>query len=484
MYSNNVPCREGALLYKDANKANQMALVYQRYKKFDQSSYSLSNATFFNIFASESMRLGRYKVPLSDELILCVTDPLTFSEMRRYFNSFNALKWFKSKFFQLKRKRQVEMPISPISEDFLDYIVQFIEFGRIVDKVGERQVTIPIVPILESLIPSSLIFETSTANSQYFLEALFQAILEYISAHVDLRKCSVLLGGDGRALNAFATRLFVRVAAGNGVASVLESSDNILTPSAARQFLSDHPSTTCAIIFTAPFAEGGVRGKFGVQFAFPRQTSMSLPSLLSAVKARLPTLRQVNIFPKRIIRAGNPGMIGFTSVSQVAPLEGYVADLISLHDTERIGSFLKSREVSVVMNANHGSAGPVLRLLLQAMGLDSSELLLNGDVRPDFSGVVPSLTTDDSSTMMDLFNPLFVNTTVMASIIRDIIRAGHASIAFLSGVTRLADDSPDLGFAFSADCLKCMIVGGGLIVSPEEAIAVIGRDNHLLDGDQ
>ena len=29
-----------------------------------------------------------------------------------------------------------------------------------------------------------------------------------------------------------------------------------------------------------------------------------------------------------------------------------------------------------------------------------------------------------------------------------------------------------------------VIVGGGLIVSPEEAIAVIGRDNHLLDGDQ
>ena len=44
MYSNNIPAREGALLFKETDKAIQLALLYQRYKKFDTSSYSTPNA--------------------------------------------------------------------------------------------------------------------------------------------------------------------------------------------------------------------------------------------------------------------------------------------------------------------------------------------------------------------------------------------------------------------------------------------------------
>ena len=58
-------------------------MLYQRYKKFDQSSYSISNVTFYNLFAAESVRMGRYKVPQTEEVILCLTDPLTSSEMKR-----------------------------------------------------------------------------------------------------------------------------------------------------------------------------------------------------------------------------------------------------------------------------------------------------------------------------------------------------------------------------------------------------------------
>ena len=69
MYSNQRPYREGALLFEEKNLALIMAMLYQRYKKFDQSSYSLPNATFYNIFGKESLRIGRYKIPQSSELI-------------------------------------------------------------------------------------------------------------------------------------------------------------------------------------------------------------------------------------------------------------------------------------------------------------------------------------------------------------------------------------------------------------------------------
>ena len=82
MYSNNVPGKEGALLYRDPARALQMALLYQvlenrafhetsltsprvcqRYKRFDQASYATQNATFYNVFAADAVRVGRYKVP-------------------------------------------------------------------------------------------------------------------------------------------------------------------------------------------------------------------------------------------------------------------------------------------------------------------------------------------------------------------------------------------------------------------------------------
>ena len=106
MYSNQKPGREGALLFRDPLSSLQLALLYQRYKKFDERSYGLSNGTFFNVFSAEPLRLGRYQLPQCDTVILCATDPLTYSELKRYLNSFNVLKWFKAKFLQQKRKRQ------------------------------------------------------------------------------------------------------------------------------------------------------------------------------------------------------------------------------------------------------------------------------------------------------------------------------------------------------------------------------------------
>lgn len=485
MYSNNVPYREGALLYKDSIKANQIAKVYQRYKKFDQSSYSISNATFFNIFACESMRLGRYKIPISDNLLLCVTDPLTFSEMRRYFNSFNALKWFKSKFFQIKRKRQVEIPILPDSEDFLDYIVQFVEYGRIVEKVGERPVTIPVVPPRDLRIPPDLTFDTSVANSQYFLESIFQVILDYISDHQALGKCSILIGGDGRSLNAFARNTFIRVASGNGVMLVQQSLQNILTPSAARQFLIDNPSTRCAVVFTAASNGGGVRGKFGIQVIFPKTSTMTTCGLTSALTEKLPNLSHAKILPKKLLQSEvsrKISSLGSTQLQWTDPLDGYVSDLLRFYDVEGIRNYLRSNDISLVVNANHGSAGPLLLALFEKMKLDSSEYIINGDIKEDFGGVLPTLEISDSTTMMELFNPLIVDTVAMKLAIQQVVTQRDANP--VQSIVRFtnADDSPDLGFAFNADCSKCMVVGAGLIVSPEETIGVIDTGSSSNDG--
>ena len=315
MYSNNVPCKEGALLFRNPEKATKIALLYQRYKKFDQSSYSLSNATFFNIFGAEaSLRVGRYKVPLSDELLLCTTDPLTYSEMGRYLNSFNALKWFKSKFFQQKRKRQISISIN--SNDFFDNAIHFLEYGRIVDRLPSNSpIELPIVPItpdrLESMMhencsSSLLLMPLSTANSQYFLESFLQSILVQFQAQHDI-PLKVLIGGDDGLLNAFAISIFLRVGLGNQIAGlVTPSRDSLLSVGSAEEMMRLDASITHALVLTAGESDGGIRGYFGVKVLFAnkkedkerkKEEDEGEDQFWIEVKARMETLSKVYILP-------------------------------------------------------------------------------------------------------------------------------------------------------------------------------------------
>ena len=238
MYSNNKPFREGAVLFRDKFRALQMALLYQRYKKFDDSSYSVSNATFFNVFGTESLRIGRYKVPQSDSVVLCTTDPLTVSQVKRYLNSFNVLKWFKSMFFQQIRKRQYVMDVKSqqqcdsYAEEFFPEAVHRIEYGRMLEDPRVRKrfrdysFNVPIVPMeldVDSIVSSStarkqgclpdtalsygggsgggggggggggndsenegtLLLPVLVANSQYLMENLWQSVLELLIAGSD-----------------------------------------------------------------------------------------------------------------------------------------------------------------------------------------------------------------------------------------------------------------------------------------------------------
>ena len=140
-----------------------MGLLYQRYLKFNEESYSLSNSTLYNIFGEQSVRLGRYKMPLSSNVILSITDPLTYTEMQRYLTSFNPVKWFVNQYFQQKRKRSYILDVK--SDSFFTDAVHYLEYGRLVDVVPKDMVTIPIQPIDSAMVSREAV---DTANKLTF----------------------------------------------------------------------------------------------------------------------------------------------------------------------------------------------------------------------------------------------------------------------------------------------------------------------------
>jgi hypothetical protein len=210
--------------------------------------------------------------------------------MKRYFNSIHALKFFKSKFMQQKRKRQYVMPVLT-DNNFFTESVFLMEYGRTVmdDKTGglasagKKCVVIPVSPFKNEYsitgsksrnsdnVNAGLKVTTRTANSQYFLENLVQSVLTYITLKNsgdtekynnenlavlengkkenkgndkielldidELSSISVILGGDGRIINDHAIEVTTRVLAGNSVKSVILSEDSFLTTAAAAAYL-------------------------------------------------------------------------------------------------------------------------------------------------------------------------------------------------------------------------------------------------------
>jgi hypothetical protein len=338
MYSNNKPSREGALLYRDSERSLLMALLYQRYKRFDVESYSLSNATFFNIFSTESLRIGRYKIPLTNEVILCITDPLTFSEMKRYLNSFNAFKWFRSKFFQQKRKRQyiLSMPVkeTDVKSSTLSDFVYLIEYGRLAMSKRSQDpfVKIPILPLslsnvddifiidnpikqlpeklsefdsFESKQKSTFLTSVISANSQYFFENFFQSILSYLKLKTSRQfsDTNILIGGDGRILNDLAIDMFVQIAHGNKVRQINIHPNQYLSIPEAINILEEsnyQPSNPDIIILLSAHGEkSGLRGWFGAEILL-KDYDFNSTDWLNVVE-RMMNNRKVNISPFRLL---------------------------------------------------------------------------------------------------------------------------------------------------------------------------------------
>ena len=106
MYSNNRPFREGALLFQQQTALEQIALLYQRYNRFDETSYAAEDATFFNVQAASALRLGRYSLPIDQEVVLSVQRPLAPGEVRRYLNTPNVIKWAANAIMQQKRMKR------------------------------------------------------------------------------------------------------------------------------------------------------------------------------------------------------------------------------------------------------------------------------------------------------------------------------------------------------------------------------------------
>ena len=206
MYSNNRPFREGALLFQQQAALEQIALLYQRYNRFDETSYTAEDATLFNVQAASALRLGRYSLPLDQEVILSIQRPLAPGEVKKYLNTPNVIKWLANAVMQqsrMKRRRFLNMDLGDSS--FFKTAVVDIEYSDSAPRVGvdageqakslaqmwrRKEVVNGVLPSCEGIkVPMRI------ANSANFLEALVQCILAAVAGGNSLEGYTLLIGG-------------------------------------------------------------------------------------------------------------------------------------------------------------------------------------------------------------------------------------------------------------------------------------------------
>lgn len=524
MYSNNKPFREGALLYNDPEKAKAIALLYQRYKKFDESSYALSNATFFNVFGTDTMRVGRYKVPLNDEVVLCTTDPLTFSEMKRYFNSISPFKWFKSKFMQQKRKRQYlldinggelvdgeipkkAVPVEDInavgiggSDRFFLDSVHKIEYGRweYNEKLHKRTAEARVVRIrpVSSIDASQhlqfdaygrggVILSNDIANSQYLLESLIQSTFNHICA-TEQKKCSVLrviTGGDHRLLNNHAMEVLTRISAANQARLLSISKDGWLSTAEACALLENSNKDGIAFVWTAGAKAGGIRGNLGLQVV-TRVSGKSVEVLgaeawttifdimASNEEVRiLPTRPNFGPFPIR-----DPLTFHGLPVKSMNAHGKYLAALKEQFSLDEIGTFLNESKLFFTIDCMNGASAPIMKRLLKEMGQDPKNVLINTAPSFDFNGKRPDPCPDN---MLQDSQKLFAfDVPTRENLFSCEMTANTSSTSVRD--TRLEceeDFSPDIGFALDANAQKCTVFVRNLYMRDQETLAAIDNDD-------
>lgn len=241
MYSNSGLFREGALLFKQPAALEQVAMLYQRYDRFDKSSFGVSDATYFNFQGASAMRLGRYSIPLSNEIILTLKRPLQQSQIKEYLNTPNFLKWAADSAMQDKRIEQIKLTGLPFDDEdddnddsektwsFFKRAVWEIEYEQMFKdsssvksfrihgmplSVGEGCVTIS--PTKGLIVPMAI------ANSQAFVEGLTQSILDYSSSVIAAAtpQVAVMIGGEKTIMSIFASEMVSRIALGNGFSDI------------------------------------------------------------------------------------------------------------------------------------------------------------------------------------------------------------------------------------------------------------------------
>ncbi|MEZ5542322.1 MAG: alpha-D-glucose phosphate-specific phosphoglucomutase [Pseudomonadota bacterium] len=283
-------------------------------------------------------------------------------------------------------------------------------------------------------------------QTPHYLENFVQSIFDTQAA---LAGGTLVLGGDGRYYNRQAIQLILRMAAANGVATVLVGQGGLLSTPAASCVIRAHGASG-GIILSASHNPGGPNEDFGIKF----NTANGGPAPEGVTEAIYARTREITAYrtlatPDIDLDATGSVTLGNTRIEVIDPVADYAALMQSLFDFELIRALFAAGSFRMCFDAMHAVTGPYARRILEDMLGAPPGTVINGEPLEDFGGGHP--------------DPNLVH--------------AHAVVALTRGAAGV-----DFAAASDGDGDRNMILGRDCFVTPSDSLAVLAANAHLVKG--
>jgi len=292
---------------------------------------------------------------------------------------------------------------------------------------------------------SGLRKKTAIFRQRAYLENFVQSIWNGIGG---IAGKVLVLGGDGRAFNAEAVQIILKMAAASGAAKVIVGQNGLLSTPAASHLIRLRGADG-GIILSASHNPGGDDGDFGIKY----NTANGGPapeSVTNAIFEASEAIAEYQILtaPDLDLAVLGLSQMGDMAVEVVDPVSDYAALMEQLFDFAAIRALFASG-FTLRFDAMHAITGPYAReILVNRLGAPEASVM-NAVPLPDFGGGHPDP------------NPVWA----------------HDLMEIMMGA-----QAPDFGAASDGDGDRNMIVGRGCYVTPSDSLAVIAANAHLAPG--
>jgi phosphoglucomutase len=287
-------------------------------------------------------------------------------------------------------------------------------------------------------------------QKEHYLENFIQSTFNALPA-AEFAGCELVVAGDGRYYNKEASKTIIRMAAANGVKSIVTGVNFLMSTPSVSAVIRERKSYG-GIILTASHNPGGPTEDFGVKYNCSNggPAPESVTNAISAITTTITEYKITTASPD--IDFSRPGSHDFEGlkVEVIDAAANYVTLMKSIFDFPALTAFVARDDFSLMYDSMHGVAGPFANeIFVKELGLPAS-CCINSVPLEDFGGGHPD-----------------PNLTYAHELVE----------AMGLGKAQLDDDKvPDFGAAADGDADRNMVLGRKFFVTPSDSVAIIAAN--------
>ncbi|XP_051123028.1 phosphoglucomutase, chloroplastic [Andrographis paniculata] len=271
-----------------------------------------------------------------------------------------------------------------------------------------------------------------------WIQALFNSL-----PPEDYKNGVLVLGGDGRYFNQEAAQIIIKIAAGNGVGTILVGQNGIMSTPAVSAVIRKTKANG-GFVMSASHNPGGPDYDWGIKFNY--SSGQPAPeSITDKIYGNTLSISEIKIGDIPDVDLARLGLIEFGkfSVEVVDPVADYMELMENVFDFSLIRSLLLRSDFRFVFDAMHAVTGAYAKpIFVDALGA-SPNSITNGIPLEDFGHGHPD---PNLTYAKDLVNIMY------------------------------GENGPDFGAASDGDGDRNMILGKNFFVTPSDSVAIIAAN--------